>query len=158
MHVYQSPLKSGPYRFEKKASYLHNPSFSIKDHEDTSGTDTLRAAANHTRDFFGFRSITVVALLLRASICNSRRLFSFLGLCLLIGWEINVRTLLLHLVNLRKLRNLRHLWPNSRKAELQSKHVPYQGLALHSVPNVTTGMAGHTRESLPCVKDCAELF
>lgn len=60
-----------------------------------------------------------------------------------------------------KTEETRHRWHNSRerwKAELQSKHAAPRGLALHSVPNVTTGMAGCVCESLPCVKDCAELF
>lgn len=113
--VYNRPLKNGPYWFEREVSDLHIPPSSMQRPWGQERTDTLRAADSHTCDFFWFHSITASTLFLWVSICNFPCLFPFLGLCLVIGWKINVCTLLFHLMNLRKLRKLRHLWHSSRK-------------------------------------------
>lgn len=85
LHVYNRPLKNGPYWFERKVSDLHIPPSSIQRPWGQQHTDTLRAADRHTCDFFWFHSITASTLFLWVSICNFPCLFPFLGLCLVIG-------------------------------------------------------------------------
>lgn len=103
----------------------------FKDCEHQRSPVPLRTASNHTRDFIWFHSITASTLSLRVLTCNFPRLFPFLGLCLLIGWKIDACTLFLHLMNLRKLRELTLQWHNSLKswkAQLQSGHTVHHSL------------------------------
>ena len=103
----------------------------FKDCEHQRSPVPLRTASNHTCDFIWFHSITASTLFLWVLTCNFPCLFPFLGLCLLIGWKIDACTLFLHLMNLRKLRELTLRWHNSLKswkASLQSKHMVRHGL------------------------------